>query len=187
VPKENPAKNSDLLLFQSVSEGSTGREGMLTRLDCGISRWTRVFWPPHFATEMRKHGRNRLRKKSPFDAQPPKGASDFEEHTVSLKRYPDTNLSFSAACKVVTFLESARSKIFPHPAKSARAAHPYFTPIRPAWRPIPSRIANASCSALRPSSNETTGHDRSRTECRKALISASSGSSAVIGGFAIWI
>src|SRR5208282_6726126 len=117
----------------------------------------------------------------------PKGASDFEELTVSLKRYPDTNLSFSAACKVVTFLESARSKIFPHPAKSARAAHPYFTPIRPAWRPIPSRIANASCSALRPSSNETTGHDRSRTECRKALISASSGSSAVIGGFAIWI
>jgi hypothetical protein len=29
----------------------------------------------------------------------PKGASDFEELTVSLKRYPDTNLSFSAACE----------------------------------------------------------------------------------------
>src|SRR5208282_6640159 len=28
----------------------------------------------------------------------PKGVSDFEELTVSLKRYPDTNLSFSAAC-----------------------------------------------------------------------------------------
>ncbi len=33
----------------------------------------------------------------------PKGASDFEELTVSLKRYPDTNLSFSAACEAVPF------------------------------------------------------------------------------------
>jgi hypothetical protein len=29
----------------------------------------------------------------------PKGAYDFEELAVSLKRYPDTNLSFSADCK----------------------------------------------------------------------------------------
>jgi hypothetical protein len=28
----------------------------------------------------------------------PKGASDFEELTVSLKRYPDTKPSFSATC-----------------------------------------------------------------------------------------
>ena len=31
----------------------------------------------------------------------PKGAPDFEELAVSLKRYPDTNLSFSAACEAV--------------------------------------------------------------------------------------
>ncbi len=31
----------------------------------------------------------------------PKGASDFEELAVSLKRYPDTNLGFSASCEVV--------------------------------------------------------------------------------------
>ncbi len=33
----------------------------------------------------------------------PKGESDFEELAVSLKRYPDTNLNFSAACEVVPF------------------------------------------------------------------------------------
>ena len=63
--------------------------------------------------------------------------------------------------------------------------HP--SPIRPACRPISARIASPSSSALRPSSSETTGRDRSRTACRKALISASSGSSAVTAGLAIEI
>ena|SRR5208337_1708979 len=44
----------------------------------------------------------------------PKGASDFEELTVSLKRYPDTNLSFSAACEAMPYPRPARSKILGH-------------------------------------------------------------------------
>jgi hypothetical protein len=40
----------------------------------------------------------RAAEKVAFRCPAPKGASDFEEVTVSLKRYPDTNRSFSAAC-----------------------------------------------------------------------------------------
>ncbi len=53
----------------------------------------------------------------------PKGASDFEELTVSLKRYPDTNLSFSAGSEAVPFpfVEKVRS------FRSAEALH-HITP-----------------------------------------------------------
>jgi hypothetical protein len=37
-------------------------------------------------------------EKVDFAASAPKGASDFEGLTVSLKRYPDTTPEFSAAC-----------------------------------------------------------------------------------------
>jgi hypothetical protein len=38
-------------------------------------------------------------EKVDFGAAAPKGACDFKGLAVSLKRYPDTNRSFSAACK----------------------------------------------------------------------------------------
>jgi hypothetical protein len=38
-----------------------------------------------------------------FQCPAPKGASDSEELTVSLKRYPDTNRTFSAASEAVPY------------------------------------------------------------------------------------
>ncbi|MGA7646067.1 MAG: hypothetical protein WBW01_06125, partial [Terriglobales bacterium] len=50
----------------------------------------------------------------------PKGASDFKRPAVSLKRYPDTKLSFSANCKA----DFAR---FQSKFKLARHAHDRFS------------------------------------------------------------
>jgi len=71
----------------------------------------------------------------------------------------------------------------PTTAAGTAALRGSYTPIRPACFLISERIASATSKARRPSSSDTTGRERSRTAWRKALISASSGSSAVIAGF----
>jgi hypothetical protein len=47
---------------------------------------------------MNKPHSRRLLKKSTFAPSAPKGALILEELAISLKRYPDTNRFFSAAC-----------------------------------------------------------------------------------------
>src|SRR5208282_1985848 len=67
----------------------------------------------------------------------PKGASDFEELTVSLKRYPDTNLSFSAACEAMPYTRLARSEILRHfETGQAPSLHEHFLSltVRIPWR-----------------------------------------------------
>ncbi|MGB6247524.1 MAG: hypothetical protein WBF54_00330, partial [Terriglobales bacterium] len=61
-------------------------------------------------------------EKVEFRCPTPKGASDFKRLAVSLKRYPDTKLSFSALCKAALNTVRYRSaEALRHPKSSARS------------------------------------------------------------------
>ena len=66
---------------------------------CSVARTCpsalRILRPPRVIRVEMQQAAEKLDARCPA----PKGASDFEELAVSLKRYPDTNLSFSAAVK----------------------------------------------------------------------------------------
>src|SRR5208337_3298254 len=70
---------------------------------CSVARTCpsalRILRPPRVIRVEMQQAAEKLDARCPA----PKGASDFEELAVSLKRYPDTNLSFSAACEAVPY------------------------------------------------------------------------------------
>ncbi|MGA9929847.1 MAG: hypothetical protein WBQ13_02815, partial [Terriglobales bacterium] len=63
-------------------------------------------------------------EKVEFRCPAPEGASDFKRLAVSLKRYPDTKLSFSAICEAVLFQKPIQTAPLPirQPAAELRSA-----------------------------------------------------------------